>query len=188
MKTLITGLLLFLSITALLGGCGYYFPHIYEGPQVTVYLPEWKNRTNQLDIDTKMYRSLSGWFQKSKAISTTKIKENADLALAGEIISLDLPSAAWDENSVANVVKVRLKVRYVLKDLKSDEILWEEPGKQWSEDSAAGNNMISLEDENRAVEKIIDDISQRLYIGTLDRIRKKNQKPDQTNQKLPAPK
>jgi len=174
-KTFITGLVLFLSISALLGGCGYYFPHIYEGPGVTVYLPEWKNRTNQLDIDTKMYRALSGWFQKSKSIRTTKKPANADLALAGEIISLELPSAAWDENSVANVVKVRLKVRYVLKDLRTNEILWEEPGKLWSEESSSSANVLSVENEQAALNKIIDDIAQRLYIGTLDRIRKQNQ-------------
>ena len=56
-----------LIVTALAvfsGGCGYYFPHVYEGPARTIYIPNWQNRTSQLGLDAKIYQSLSRWFQK----------------------------------------------------------------------------------------------------------------------------
>jgi len=66
------GLVVIFCFIFLLGGCGYYFPHIYDGPEKSVYRPNWKNRTDKLGIDAVMYQSLSLWFQKSKAIRIPK--------------------------------------------------------------------------------------------------------------------
>jgi hypothetical protein len=157
----------------LLGGCGYYFPHIYDGPERSVYMPNWKNRTDKLGLDAVMYQSISFWFQKSKAIRITKKKETADLILAGEITYIDLPSVAWDGNARATDIKVELALRYMLKDLKSGKILWEVPNERWTEDF----NTLTLqaETEDEALKQIIDDISQKIYLGTLEKLRKLNQ-------------
>jgi len=71
----IPGLTVLLALCLIIGGCGYYFPNIYDGPSKTVYLTTWQNRTNELDLDAKIFQSLSSWFQKSKAIITTKEKK-----------------------------------------------------------------------------------------------------------------
>ena len=166
-------LLVIFCLIFLLGGCGYYFPHIYDGPERSVYMPNWKNRTDKLGLDAVMYQSLSFWFQKSKAIRITKKKETADLILAGEITYIDLPSVAWDGNARATDIKVELALRYVLKDLKSGKILWEVPNERWTEDF----NTLTLqaETEDEALKQIIDDISQKIYLGTLEKLRKLNQ-------------
>ena len=167
------GLLVIFCLIFLLGGCGYYFPHIYDGPEKSVYMPNWKNRTSKLGIDAVMYQSLSIWFQKSKAIRITKKKETADLILAGEITFIDLPSVAWDGNARATDVKVRLGLRYVLKDLKNNKILWEVPNDMWTEDFNTLNQSADSEDE--ALKQIIDDVSEKIYLGTLDKLRKQNE-------------
>lgn len=166
-------LLVIFCLIFLLGGCGYYFPHIYDGPERSVYMPNWKNRTDKLGLDAVMYQSLSFWFQKSKAIRITKKKETADLILAGEITYIDLPSVAWDGNARATDIKVELALRYMLKDLKSGKILWEVPNERWTEDF----NTLTLqaETEDEALKQIIDDISQKIYLGTLEKLRKLNQ-------------
>jgi hypothetical protein len=166
------GLLVIFCLIFLLGGCGYYFPHIYDGPEKSVYMPNWKNRTSKLGIDAVMYQSLSIWFQKSKAIRITKNKETADLILAGEITFIDLPSVAWDGNARTTDVKVRLGLRYVLKDLKNGEILWEVPEDMWTEDFGTLNETADNEDE--ALKIILDDISEKIYLGVLDKLRKQN--------------
>jgi len=166
-------LLVIFCLIFLLGGCGYYFPHIYDGPERSVYMPNWKNRTDKLGLDAVMYQSISFWFQKSKAIRITKKKETADLILAGEITYIDLPSVAWDGNARATDIKVELALRYMLKDLKSGKILWEVPNERWTEDF----NTLTLqaETEDEALKQIIDDISQKIYLGTLEKLRKLNQ-------------
>ena len=166
------GLLVIFCLIFLLGGCGYYFPHIYDGPEKSVYMPNWKNRTSKLGIDAVMYQSLSIWFQKSKAIRITKKKETADLILAGEITFIDLPSVAWDGNARATDVKVRLGLRYVLKDLKNGEILWEVPNDIWTEDFGTLNETADSEDE--ALKIILDDVSEKIYLGVLNKLRKQN--------------
>ena len=166
------GLLVIFCLVFLLGGCGYYFPHIYDGPEKSVYMPNWKNRTDKLGIDAVMYQSLSIWFQKSKAIRITKDKETADLILAGEITFIDLPSVAWDGNARTTDVKVRLGLRYVLKDLKNGKILWEVPNDMWTEDFNTLNQSADSEDE--ALKVIIDEVSEKIYLGTLKTLREHN--------------
>ncbi|MGX9726424.1 MAG: LPS assembly lipoprotein LptE [Candidatus Electronema sp. VV] len=164
-------LLSFFAFLLLLGGCsGYYFPNVYDGPEVSIYMPTWGNRTDKLGIDSTMYNSLSEWFLKSNKISLTKEKEGADLILAGEIISIHLPSIGWSGAARTTDVKVELALRYVLKDLKSGKILWEAPHEIWTEDYNSVAQQASSEDE--AVEHILKDVSEKIYLGTISRIRK----------------
>ncbi len=167
-----SGLLVLFCLALMTGGCGYYFPHIYEGPARTVYMPNWKNRTNQLGLDAKIYQALAGWFQKSKSITMTKKREQADLILAGEIVSIDLPSVAWGGDARTTDVKVKLGVRYVLKDLKTDKLLWEVPHQIWTEDYSTRYQ--GLSGEKAALAQIIDDLAEKIYLGTLERLRKQN--------------
>ncbi len=171
MNRISAALLSFLSFLLLLGGCsGYYFPNVYDGPQVSIYMPTWGNRTDKLGIDSTMYNSLSEWFLKSDKINLTKEKEGADLILAGEIISISLPSIGWSSAARTTDVKVQMILRYVLKDLKSGKIIWEVPQDVWTEDYNTLVQQASSEDE--AVEHILDDISEKIYLGTISRIRK----------------
>ncbi|WP_457574590.1 LPS assembly lipoprotein LptE [Desulfolithobacter sp.] len=166
-----------LLLTLVFGGCGYYFPHIYDGPEKTVYMPQWKNRTNQLDLDTRIYHSLARWFQKSSSINLIRDKKGADLILAGEIVSIDLPSISWDGNAETKEVKVRMQVRYVLKDLKNGTLLWEVPREVWSEEYQLSDNTTSI-NEQEAVEQIIADLSERIYLGTLERLRQEQRRKE----------
>lgn len=150
----------------------YYFPHVYDGPQKTIYTPTWSNRTNKLGLDSKIYQALSRWFLKSGSINLTKKKESADLILAGEIVSINLPSISWDGESNATDIKVRLGVRYVLKDLTTGEILWEMPNQLWTEDYPSQTVNATIEDE--ALDEIIEDLSESIYLGTLQRLRKQD--------------
>ena len=165
-------LLAIFSLIFLLGGCGYYFPNIYDGPEKQVYMPNWKNRTDKLGLDALMYQSLSTWFQKSPKIRITKDKQHADLILAGEITYIDLPSIAWDGDARSTGTKVQLVLRYVLKDLQNDSILWEVPRDTWTEDVSTINQSADTEDE--ALKVIVDDVSEKIYLGTLDKLRKAN--------------
>ena len=90
-----------LTTMIMLSGCVYYFPHVYDGPTKKIYMASWQNRTSNLELDTQIYQSLSRWFQKSKSIVLTKDKAEADLILAGEIMSIYLPGISWNEAATA---------------------------------------------------------------------------------------
>ena len=158
----------------LLSGCGYYFPHVYEGPARSVYMPTWQNRTSKLGLDNKIYQSLAHWFQKSAKVALTKDTTQNDLILTGEIVSITLPSVSWNGVSDATGTKVQLVVRYVLKDLATGAILWEVPGKLYTADYTV--QTVNTAADDMALATIIDEMSEDIYIGTLNKIRKQNLK------------
>lgn len=156
-------LLLALIITS----CGYRNPNVYSGPSKTIYITEWKNRTSELNLNSDIYRSLTKWFQKSGSISTIRKKNGADLILAGEIVSIELPSLSY-ANSVASEVKVKLRVRYILKDIATQKIVIERPDETWTEEYLVSSNVTTnLDNEAEAIDTIIEDLSQKIYQKTV---------------------
>jgi len=165
---------LLLLLVLLPAACGYHNPNVYTGPERIIYLKNWKNRTSELGLDARFYQSLVNWFQRSGSINITKQKEEAQFILAGEIVSISLPSLAYDASNTASEVKVRLTVRYVMQDLATGEILMEDPGEVWSESYLVGGSTSETRDnQRRAVSTIIDDISERIYQKTLIKLQQR---------------
>ena len=148
----------------MLGSCGYHNPYVYSGPERSIYVATWKNRSSVLDLDSRIYQSLIEWFQKSGSIKITKNKEGADLILAGEIITYDVPTLAYATGGAASNVKLRLQVRYILKDLKTGKVLIERPSEDWMEDyRVTSSSTQTKENEDAALDVIIDELSQKIY-------------------------
>ncbi len=159
----------FLAI--LVTSCGYRNPNVYTGPPKKIYITEWKNRTSELGLNSDIYRTLTKWFQKAGSISTIRQKDGADLILAGEIVSLDLPSLSYGDNNLATEVKVKLRVRYILKDIRSQKIVLEAPDEIWTEEYLVSSNITTnLDNEAEALEVIIDDLSQKIYQKTIAKL------------------
>jgi hypothetical protein len=153
--------------------CGYHNPNIYNGPHKSIYITEWKNQTSELGLDSKIYRSLTKWFQKSGSISTVRQKEGADLILAGEIVSIELPSLSYGAKRLTAEVKVRLRVRYTVREISTSKILLEISDQIWEETYLVSQvSSVNLDNESKALEKIIDDLSQKIYQKTISGITK----------------
>lgn len=163
-----------LLVGFILASCGYHNPYVYSGPDRDLYIANWHNRTNDLLLDAKIYQSLTRWYQKSGSINVTKQKEGAQLILAGEIISIDLPSLSYGTSNDATEVKVLLTVRYILKDLQSGKVLLEVGNETWTEEYKVGaSSSENSDNETKALEIVIDDLSEKIYIKTLDILSKK---------------
>jgi lipopolysaccharide assembly LptE-like protein len=159
----------------ILASCGYHNPYVYSGPNRDLYITTWHNRTNDLLLDAKIYQSLTRWYQKSGSIKVTKQKEGAQLILAGEIISIDLPSLSYGTDDNATEVKVLLTVRYILKDIQSGKVLMEVGHEVWTEEYKVGaSSSESSDNEKDALAIIIDDLSERIYLKTLGILSKQN--------------
>jgi hypothetical protein len=162
---------LFLLTALVLTACGYHNPYIYSGPEKSIYVTHWKNKTNALQLDTKIYQSLTRWFQKSNSLKITKEKAGADLILAGEVLSIQLPSLSYGSGNNATQVKVMLTVRYILKDIKTDKVLLEVPSETWNQDSLITTSSSATSDnESKALARIIDDLSEKIYMKALGKI------------------
>ncbi len=168
LKKIIHAIPLFFTLLLLLNSCGYHNPYVYSGPEKTIYIAEWKNRTNELSLDAKIYRSLARWYQKSGSLHVSKTKAGADLILAGEIVSISLPSRSYNADRRAAEVEVRLHVRYILKDIASGKIIVEEPNELWTQSYlTSSSSAVASENEKLAMDEIIKDLSQKIYQRTL---------------------
>jgi hypothetical protein len=117
-----------------------------------------------LQLDAKIYQSLIKWFQKSGSLHITKTKEGADYILAGEIISYNIPSLTFGANNNTSEVNLRLKVRYVFKDLTTDKVLFDAPKETWIEEYKITSDAAETRDNaDDALEIIIDEMSQKIY-------------------------
>lgn len=163
----------FLVSFVALTGCGYHNPNVYSGPEKSIYITNWKNRTNVLSLDINIYQSLVKWFQKSGSITITKGRTGADAILAGEIVSIEQPSLSYGENQEATEVKLKLKIRYIMKDLKTGKVILEKSGETWTEEYLVGSSSTETKDnENEALEEIIDDLSQQIYRAAIKQLPK----------------
>ncbi|CAG37330.1 LPS-assembly lipoprotein LptE [Desulfotalea psychrophila] len=161
---------LILSILLVIGGCGYHNANVYSGPEKAIFLTEWQNKTSNLSLNSDIYRSLLQWFQKSDKIKVVRTGAEADLILAGEIISISLPSMSYTDRT-ASEVQVVLQVRYVIKDLATGKILIEVPRESWTEEyyPYAGNSS-APDKESQAIKQIVDDLSKKIYQQTLRKL------------------
>ena len=151
--------------------CGYHNPYIYRGPEKSVFISTWKNKTNKLQLGTKIQQSLVTWYEKSNSITIKKDHDGADMVLTGEILSINIPSLAYGAGNTSVQVKIYLDVQYVLKDVKTGKVLMEVPRQSLSETYFITNDIATTNDnEAKALDLIIDDLSERIYLNTISQL------------------
>ncbi|MEJ2058777.1 MAG: LptE family protein [Desulfofustis sp.] len=173
MKVLIRSIFLSVVVISFLSACGYRNPYVYSGPEKSIYVTTWKNRTSNLQLSAEIYQEVLKWFQKSGSLKITKSKDGADFILAGEVVSIDIPSLAYDAGNTASEVKLKLKVRYIFKDLASGKTLIEKGSETWTQTyTVTGDAAQTSDNADEALEKIIEDMSQKIYQRALVQIAK----------------
>jgi hypothetical protein len=113
-----------------LAGCGYRNPYVSNDenktPWKTLHITTWENRTNELGLESIYFRMFNAWFKNSSKINVIQDRDQADLCLNGEIVAIDLPGLFYDKFDEALEIKIKLTVRFDLRDNSNDHILWRE--------------------------------------------------------------
>jgi hypothetical protein len=189
LKTAIRYALLIALPFLLLVSCGYHNPYVYNGPERTIYLTEWKNRTSELGINTKLYQTLIRWFQKAGSLHIRPDREGADLILGGEIKSIYLPSRAYAANNMAVTAQMNLTVRYILKDLRSDTVLLAEDNHVITEDYfTSSDSAFTRDNERKAIDNALNTLAQKVYQRSLVEIPRLDKKQaEDAEKKMTAP-
>ena len=153
-------------------GCGYRNPYVQKGvageEAKVVFLAIWPNRTNELGLETKIYRNLVSWFNKSPNIKLTRNKQEADYLLTGEIRAVNVPALSYGQFDQALEVNVILTVSYRLEEQASDTVLFQHTDLVFSEAAQVGSDAVSARiNKNKALAIINDDLAERVYLGTV---------------------
>lgn len=126
----VCGFLLLLTLGS--SGCGYHNPYVsspdnQESPAAkTLLITTWQNRTNELGLESIYFRLFNAWFKNSNRIAVVFDEDQADLKLTGEISAIDLPGLFYDTFDEALEVKLKLTVRFTLRDTHNNSVLWQE--------------------------------------------------------------
>ena len=128
-NTILVFSLLFL-IAFSCSSCGYSNPYTrkeqLESPSKTLHITMWENRTNELGLESIYFRLFNAWFKQSSKITVVFDEDQADLKLTGEISAIDLPGLFYDTFDEALEIKIKLTVRFTLRDTRNNSILWQE--------------------------------------------------------------
>ena len=164
---------LLLGISCLvLTGCGYrnpyVQPHVATQAAKSVYLSIWPNRTNELGLETAIYRNLVSWFQQSTKITITSNKEAADFLLSGEIRSISIPALSYGRYDQAVEVNVMLTVSYLLTEKATGRILLAKNDLTLTEAAKVrGESGTTRASQNMALAIINDDLAELVYLDTM---------------------
>lgn len=167
---------IFLLVIMLLAGfacssCGYSNPYAkvssQEIPPKTLLITTWQNRTNELGLESIYFRLFNAWFKKSSRISVVFDEDQADLKLTGEISAIDLPGIFYNSFDQALEIKLKLTVRFTLRDNRSNAVLWQERQFITYEPfiiDPSGER--SRYNKQKALLRIGDDIAELIYLRT----------------------
>jgi len=164
---------LLLGISCLmLTGCGYrnpyVQPHVASQSAKSVYLFIWPNRTNELGLETDIYRNLVSWFQQSPKITITPNKEDADFLLSGEISAIKVPALSYGQHDQAIEVNVILTVSYLLTEKETGRILLAKEDLILAEAAKVGGESgTTRASKNKALDIINDDLAELVYLDTM---------------------
>jgi hypothetical protein len=164
-------LLLLLISTFIVSSCGYSNPYIKKEaaapPARTLYLTTWQNRTNELGLESVYFRLFNAWFKKTDRINVVFDEEQADLKLTGEISAIDLPGLFYDSFDEALEIKLKLTVRFTLRNNRNNAILWQEKNfiiyEPFIIDAAGERTRLN---KQNALLRIGDELGELIYLRT----------------------
>jgi hypothetical protein len=138
---------------------------------IALHRSMWANQTNELGLETTFYHALSDWLRKSKLITLTEKKAEAEYVLTGKIVSIYYPELSYTTNNVANELRANLTVTFSLKDQASGKTIWEKTNYTRTETLAAVADTNQLRAYKKvALAQIADDIAEEIYLHLINSI------------------
>ena len=168
MRRLTILLLLYITICLTLSGCGYHHPlaggQDYQGSPKTLYIDIWPNRTNEIGLESTIFKSLSSWFRKTPHIKHTQDKEKADFVLQGEIVSINVPGLSYGQFETELEEKAILTVQYSMREAGKDKVTWDMTKEVFEEEYQIENDAARTRNNRKqALAVIADDLSESIY-------------------------
>ena len=154
-------------------GCGYRNPYVSPTGAAlstkSLYLSIWPNRTNELGLETEIYRNLFSWFKHSPKLRIISNKQDADYLLSGEIRSISLPALSYGQYDQAVEVNIVLTVSYRLTEKGTGRILLDKKDLTFTEAALVGSDASTTrENKNKTLVIINDDLGELVYFDVMN--------------------
>lgn len=115
-----------LILTAIITGCGYRIGSLLPADIKTIAVPMFVNSTPEPELEAIL---TNGIIREFIADGTLRIVEenNADTLLLGEIIDYRREPLRFSKTEVTTEYRLLIAVKLTFKDLRRDEVMWENP-------------------------------------------------------------
>ncbi len=117
----------FIMVLVFLAGCDYQPVSVLPDHVKTVAIETFSNKTAYYGIEEKLTHAIVEEFLREGRLGVAK-KEEADSLLSGKIVRYTLEPLSYDENDIVEEYRLWIVVDITFKDLKEDQILWEQKG------------------------------------------------------------
>lgn len=158
-------------------GCGYaltgrgsFLPAYIR----TIGIPMFVNRTRVPDLEIEITEKVRAEFIGRGRYDIQPDATNADAVLTGEVVAIAVDPASFTSDQIASRYVVTMIVRVELRDLRADEILWEDPRLAFRQeyDAQTGSSILDptafLAQDANAYERMLNDFARTIVSAILE--------------------
>ena len=163
---------LFILLSMLfLTGCGYHFPgqsgSLPAGVE-KLYIPLFRNTTAEPQLENMMTSRVSEVFSRNSKISQVEDQDDAEAILEGTIRDYKSRALSYDNNDDISEYRSTMIIDAVLRQTKTEQLLWEGTV-SWNEEYSAADDKIDQEDfEQQAIDEITLRLAEEILYKLLD--------------------
>lgn len=152
-----------------LGACGYYsFSGSLPSHLRTVAIEPFDDRTSEFGVREMLTEALEQEFTEDNTLKMSNL-DAADAVISGAILRIsDRPDAISREEAVSNY-RVFVSVRVAFTDRRSEEVIWDNDGRDLSQwgiyDFSQGDPELRNQALQEAIDKLAEDILNKIIGG-----------------------
>lgn len=161
-------LLILLFLSLVLYACGYSLqerPSYFKESWKTIYIPPFKNFTQEPEIGERLAYELRHKFSQGKFLIPVYKEEEADLVLKGEITKIYVEPISYEVFLQTRERKVYFEGKFQLIERKTGEKIYENPKFSRFETYRVSENVVGLLDPGRkeALLKLSQDLAELIF-------------------------
>ena len=117
-------------LAAFSSGCGYALAGrgSFLPPDIrTIGIPTFTNRTSVFNVETLLTQKVRSEFIGRGRYTILPEAGNVDALLTGEVSAITVQPASFTPNQLASRYVITMSAKIELRDMRSNEVLWENP-------------------------------------------------------------
>jgi hypothetical protein len=148
------------------GSCGYYGMSVSLPSHLkTVAVPLFSNETLEYGVDQKLTDAVVSELIDDNSLGVVDV-DGADSVIEGTILSYEEEVYGYDQEGNVREYRVQFTARVLFRDLRREEISWEEQMTGWATYSVSGEESRTEEEaQSEAISKLAEDIVSRAVKG-----------------------
>ncbi|HTI39920.1 MAG TPA: LPS assembly lipoprotein LptE [Vicinamibacterales bacterium] len=160
-----------------LSGCGYTLAG--RGAYLPAYihrigLPQFTNATSIIDVDRRITEHVRAELVGRGKYTIVPDTTGVDAVLSGDILSVTLTPAAFNNQSQATRYALTLTAKVEFKDVKANKVVWSNPSMQYREEfdvstaTTGGDVQAFLGQDVNALERVATEFARALVSAILE--------------------